>query len=99
MKNEKIFSILGPNKTDITFSGNGKSPWTLLIGNKGVRKQIHLLLIGQRIWGIELDMGIKMRSNANKLGNERLITFLTNQVNSMLDDESSWDTVEVFCKD
>ncbi|MHA1727795.1 MAG: hypothetical protein ACTSWY_03580 [Promethearchaeota archaeon] len=93
---EKIFHVLDTNKRDITFSGNGRCPWAFLVGNKGLRKKIQLLLIGPRIWGIEMDMGMKMRSNVDKLGNERLINFLKNQVSSMINSPDKWESVEFF---
>jgi len=97
---EKIFSVIGPNNQDITFSGNGRtSPWILLIGYKGVHKTIKLLLIGQRIWGVELDQGMRMKHEATKLGCDRLISFLKNQVESMLTQSNEWDSIEIYLRE
>ena len=93
---ENLFCILDTNGTNITYSGDGKCPWTFLIGRKGYRRLIQLLFIGPRMWGIEMDMGMKMRVNATKLGNDRLISFLTNQVSSMIETPEHWESVEIF---
>lgn len=98
VKGEKIFNVLSPNRTNITYSGQGKSPWTLLIGSKGVRRQIHLLLIGNRIWGIELDSGMRMKREANKLGREKLIKFLLKQLDSMLEHPDDWESISVYAR-
>lgn len=95
---EKVFLVLGPNRNDITLSGNGKSPWILLVGYKGIRKQLYLLLIGNRIWGIEMDQGMKMKKEASRLGSERLISFLRNQVESMINTPDNWESIEVYLR-
>ncbi|MCP4761221.1 MAG: hypothetical protein GY870_05535 [archaeon] len=91
--------ILSPNKQDITYSGNGKSPWTLLVGYKGFRKKIHFLLIGQRIWGVELDQGLRMKREATRLGYDRLINFLTGQIDSMINTPEKWQNIEIYIRD
>lgn len=98
VKGEKIFNVLSPNRTNITYSGQGKSPWTLLIGSKGVRRQLHLLLIGNRIWGIELDSGMRMKREANKLGREKLIKFLVKQLDSMIENPEEWENISVYAR-
>ncbi|MBD3354033.1 MAG: hypothetical protein GF364_21300 [Candidatus Lokiarchaeota archaeon] len=95
---EKIFNVMSPNRTDITFSGSGKSPWTLVVGSKGVRKKLFLLFIGNKIWGLELDSGISLKREANKLGQDRLIKFLKKQVFSMLDTPEKWESIDVYLR-
>jgi hypothetical protein len=95
---EQVFCVLSPNKTNITFSGEGKSPWILLIGNKGVQNRLHLLFINNRIWGLELDVGMRMKRESVKLGQERLISFLKNQVESMIKSPDSWDSIEIYLR-
>jgi hypothetical protein len=95
---EPVFCVLSPNKTNITFSGEGKSPWILLIGNKGVQNKLHLLFINNRIWGVELDAGMRMQRESVKLGQERLISFLKNKVESMINNPESWDSIEIYLR-
>ncbi|MHA1819104.1 MAG: hypothetical protein ACTSU2_01120 [Promethearchaeota archaeon] len=97
--NEKIFKVLSPNKSDITYTRTGKSFWTLIIGRKGFKKNIPLLLIGNRIWGIELDLGMKIKYQAEKLGNKRLSEFLKKELYSMLNFPEKWDLVEMYYTD
>ena len=95
---EKIFNVLSPNRTNITLSGSGGSPWILLIGSKSLRKKLQVLLIGNRIWGVELDAGMKMKCVVVKSGEERLIKFLIKQIKSMLDTPDSWEIIEVYLR-
>lgn len=95
---EPVFCVLSPNRTNITFSGEGKSPWMLLIGNKGYQNKLYLLFINNRIWGVELDAGIRMQRECIRLGQDRLINFLKNQVESMIKNPESWESIEIYLR-
>jgi hypothetical protein len=94
---QNFFTVKAPNNSDITHSMNGNSPWFLVRGVKGVHKSLSLLFMGQNLWGIEISMGAQLRKNSEKVGKEKIIDFLCNQVKSILKEPEKWMYVSGYC--
>ncbi|GAB4304942.1 MAG: hypothetical protein Kow0069_00040 [Promethearchaeota archaeon] len=78
--------VFSPSQTDIS-----RAPWTLIIGEKGERKTLGLLLIGNRLFGVSpLSIGLKMQKTAQKKGREPMVKYLRQLVLSIVEDPDQW---------
>ncbi len=86
------FSVFSPNKTLITHA-----PWTLIFGEKGENRQLGLLLIGNKLFGVTpLAIGLKMQKSAKKDGPEKIEEFIRKLTKSFIDEPDQWTRVITF---
>ena len=94
------FAVNGPNFNNITTTVNGTSPWYLLRAVDHKNHQINFLLLGvkahYRLWGIEISSGLRMKKACERMGKEKIVSYLKNQVISMLTMPENWSSVELF---
>lgn len=86
------FHVYSPNRTIIT-----NAPWTLIFGQKGENRQLGLLLIGQKLFGITpLAIGLKLQKSAKKDGPEKIAQFLQNLSRSLVENPDEWTRIVAF---
>ncbi len=90
------FTVFDSNRTDITRGHDGVSRWILLTAVKTAPKVFYLLLIGNKIWGIQTDLGHKLKQSIKKYGTERIEKYLLSQIDSIVNDPTSWEEIFVF---
>jgi len=86
------FCVFSPNKTLITHA-----PWTLIFGEKGENRQLGLLLIGNKLFGVTpLSIGLKMQKSAKKDGPEKMEEFIRKLTRSFIDEPDQWTKIVTF---
>src|SRR5271157_5424392 len=86
------FNVFSPNKTIIT-----RAPWTLIFGEKSDNRQLGLLLIGNKLFGVTpLQIGLKLQKSAKKDGPEKIEHFLFSLSKSIVEQPDDWTRIVAF---
>jgi hypothetical protein len=90
------FSVISQGNTNITRNGAGKSRWIFVVAVKESNRTFNFLIIGKNIWGLNSDLGFKLKSQEKSQGRPKIKRYLTTQFNLILQNPEKWEKIDFF---